>query len=314
MFRIYLKSVLIFFLVFIFFNSKAISEQVTKIEIFGNERISDETIKIFGDIELNKDLSDNDINLILKNLFNTGFFKDVSLEIKDKILFINVEENPIIETVFLKGVKNKKVRKNLIEKLLLKDKSSFSKTIAKKDAKQIINFLTNLGYFFSDVDVEIEKLDNNFINLTYNITLNDKARLSKIKFIGDKIFKDRKLRNIIISEEYKAWKFLTSKKYLNQEIVNIDRRLLLNFFKNQGYYDAKVQSSYASIDTKEKNAFELIYNIDAGEKFFFDDLKLNISNEYDKSDFKDLDTFLKKIKGEKYSINTIKKILKKIDK
>ena len=85
-----------------------------------------------------------------------------------------------------------------------------------------------MGYYFSNVDVYIEEIDNNMININYQIDLGDKAKIKKITFIGNKNFKDRKLRNLIISEEYKFWKFISS-KVLNEDLINVDKRLLKNF-------------------------------------------------------------------------------------
>ena len=93
----------------------------------------------------------------------------------------------------------------------------------------MINDLKSLGYFFANVDVIVESLENNKMNLTYDIDMGEKAKIKKISFIGDKIFKDRKLRGIIVSEEYKFWKFISGKKFLNQNILQLDERLLKNF-------------------------------------------------------------------------------------
>ena len=79
------------------------------------------------------------------------------------------------------------------------------------------------------------------------------------------MFKDRKLRNVIISEEYKFWKFISGKKFLNPDLINFDKRLL-KFYLNQGFYDVKINSSFAQI--MEDKTFELIFNIDANKKFY----------------------------------------------
>ena len=104
-----------------------------------------------------------------------------------------------------------------------------------------------MGYYFSEIDISIEELQDNKINLTYNISLGNKAKIKKISFIGNKIFKDKKLKNIILSEEYKSWKFLSGKKYLNEAMINYDKRLLKNFYLNKGFYNVVINSSYAKI-------------------------------------------------------------------
>ena len=117
-----------------------------------------------------------------------------------------------------------------------------------------------------------------------NINLGEKAKLKKLNFIGDKIFKDKKFKSIIVSEEYKFWKFISGKKYLNENIIKFDKRLLKNFYLNKGYYNVEINSSFAKLINE--NEFELIYNINANEKFYFNDLKFKFTNDFDKNNFK----------------------------
>ena len=130
---------------------------------------------------------------------------------------------------------------------------------------RLLNVLKNLGYYNSSLEVLINDQKNNLIDLTFKIKLGEKARIKKITFIGNKVFKDRKLRRVIASSEYKFWKIISGRKYLNENLVNFDVRLLKNFYKNNGYYNVKVNSSFAKL--LNENEFELIFNIDAKSKY-----------------------------------------------
>ena len=141
-----------------------------------------------------------------------------------------------------------------------------------QEEQRIKSTLKKFGYYFSEVETYIENLENNMVNITYKVELGNKAKIKKISFIGDKIFKDKKLRNIIISEEFKFWKFISTKKYLNEDIIDVDMRLLKNFYLNKGYYNVEINSSFARLIDNDE--FELIYNIAPNNKVFFD--KLNI--------------------------------------
>ena len=294
------------------FISPSLSENFNKVIINGNSRIADETIKVFSKIPSNKILNENSLNLMLKDLYNTGFFKDVDIKIKDGSLIIAVIENPIIETLFIKGIKAKKMKVFIEENLILKDRASFNIYNVKKDEISIISKLKDKGYYFAKIESSIEELGDNKINLIYSVKLGDKARISKISFIGNKIFKNSKLKNIIVSEEYKFWKVVTGKKFLNEELINFDNKLLGNFYKNNGYYNVEINTSYANY--LGNNNFELIYNINANEKYYFNNIELNLPDDYDIANFKELlDTF-EKLKGEHYSLSSINSILDKIDK
>ena len=298
-------------LILIFINKPVFSEIVKQIEINGNERVSDETIIMFSKISINDDLKSQDLNNIIKNIFKSNFFNDVFVSFKNNKLIITVDELPIIENINFDGIKSNTLLEKISDNLKLISRSSYNEILLKKDRDKILIKLKSLGYYFAEVDIIKTDLENKKINLTYEIKLGDKAKINKISFIGDKKFKDRKLRSIIISEEYKFWKFISGKKYLNENIIAFDERLLKNFYRNKGFYAVKVNSSFAKLYNDDE--FELVYNIDAKDKYYFNDLVIQLPDDFDVSNYEELKTFLKNLKGQVYSINTVSKILDKID-
>ena len=305
------KIILFVIFFYLFLSSWLRAEIINKIIIEGNERISVETIKMFADVSIGDDLSDYDLNMILKKLYNTNFFDIVSVKIIDKNLFIKVDENPIIQNISYQGIKSSKILEGLKKNVLLKSRSSYNLVLLEKDIKSIKSFLKNLGYYFSKIEISKEELNDNKINLTYNISLGEKAKIQKISFIGDKIFKDKKLKSIILSEEYKPWKFLSGKKYLNESMINYDEKLLKNFYLNKGYYNVLINSSFAKMTNDQE--FELIFNIEANPKLFFGDLKIDLPNDFTRSNYQEVEKFFAELKNEPYSINRIENILEKIE-
>ena len=301
------------FLIFFFSISTLVAraEIINKINVEGNQRISSETIKMFSGTSINEDLSENDLNDILKKLYETNFFDLVSVRISDKTLIIKVKENPIIQNITIEGIKSSQILEDLKKNIVLKSRSSFNEVQLDKDKKKIKSFLKDIGYYFSELDILIEELEDNKINLTYKISLGEKAKIKKISFIGDKIFKDKKLKGVILSEEYKPWKFLSGKKYLNESIINYDERLLKNFYLNKGYYNVVINSSFAKMT--DNQSFELIFNIDANSKLFFGDLTIELPNDFSKSNYEEVEKFFKKIENEPYSVNQIENIVEKIE-
>ena len=308
MFKIFFHFI-IFFTILTF---SVYSKNYNKIIISGNERISNETILVFSEISEDKSLDENSINDILKKLYKSGFFKDVTIKLKNNNLIIEVLENPIIQSVFIDGIKRKKTEESLYEILSLKDRSSYNLVSIKKDEISILNYLKESGYYFSNITSYYKDLGDNKIDLYYDIELGKKAKISKISFIGDKKFKDSTLRSIIFSEEYKFWKIISGKKYLNENLINYDKRLLNNFYKNKGFVNILVESSFANYLGDDK--FEIIYNISAGEKFYFNEFNLNLPISYDSDNFNELNKVFEDLKGKNYSLNSIDKILKEIDK
>ena len=309
--KIFKLSIVSIILILFLFKS-AYSEIINEIKIFGNDRISKETILMFSDIQVKENLDSGNLNKILKNLYNTNFFKDVSLKIENNILLINVIENPIIQSIKYEGIKAKKIKDLISNNTNLKSRSSYDEFILNKDKEKIQLLLKELGYYFPEINIFTEELDDNKINLTYEIKLGDKAKIKKISFIGDKKFKDKKLKSIIVSEENKFWKFITNKKFVNENIISLDKRLLKNFYLNKGYYDVIIDSSFAKL--VNKNDFELIYNIKANEKFYFNDLSIELPNDFNRDNFEEINDFLKKLKGKTYSVDIIEEILEELDK
>ena len=204
MFKFFIHlTILSFFLIF-----SSYAKNYERIIINGNERISSETILVFSEISEDQSLNENSINNILKKLYESGYFKDVSVKIENNNLIIDVLENPVIQTVYINGIKRKKTEESLYEILSLKNRSSYNSINVKKDVNAILNYLKEQGFYFSKITSSYQDLGDNKIDLYYEIDLGDKAKISKISFVGDKIFKDSTLRSVILSEEYRFWKFI----------------------------------------------------------------------------------------------------------
>ena len=288
------------------------SEIVNDIKVKGNNRVSDNTIINFSEIKKGDNTTKKILNESLKKLYDLNFFELVELKLENNILVIQVLEYPVIQEIIINGIKAQKNIKKMKENMSLKEKNPFIETKVKNDLNQMLNIFKQSGYYFVKVDTKIEKNSNDTVNIIYDVDQGKRATIDKIKFIGDKKFKDRKLRSVITSEEDKPWKFISSRIYLNIERVNLDKRLLKNFFLNKGYYNVNITDAYSQILNQKD--FELTYNINAGEKFYFGDFNLNLPEDFDPKKFDDLNNFFKKIKNEKYSYQNIEKILDEIEK
>jgi len=306
--RIFYKSI---FIILLFISSKAFSDTLNKIEIIGNDRIKDETIKLFISVDINDEINEITLNKIVKDLYDTNFFNDISVNFNNQVLSINVLEKPIIENISYIGIKSNRILDLIKNGTTIKQRSSYDENTIKNDKLNIEEILKNLGYYNSTLNIIVEQSKNNLVSITYDINLGKKSKIKKITFIGNKIFKDKKLRRIITSNEYKFWKFISGRKFLNQNSVFLDERLLKNFYKNNGYYNVKINSSFAKLI--DANNFELIFNIDAGSKIYFGELDLKLPVDFDENNFSSIKKLFKKIKGKPYSINKIDDILDEID-
>ena len=307
------KLILIVCVFFYLLTFYAHAETVNKITISGNKRISNETIKVLGGISDLSEIKKDNLNDLLKKLYDTNFFKDVEISLIENQLIINVVENPIIEVVDISGIKNKDFVKSILDIMVLKDRMSFSEILLEKDIDTINNVLKTNGFYFAKVNSSLIKNDElNSVRLKIEIDQGKKARIKEIQFIGDKKIKDKRLLEVIASEEHKFWKFISRKVYLNQSLINLDKRLLENYYKNQGYYKVKILNSFAELNNED--SFKLIYNIDSGERYSFNDLKLILPDDYKESDFSKVQKIFNKLKGKNYSLDNVNLILSEIDR
>ena len=288
------------------------ADVVKSIEVTGNDRISKDTILMFSEVKKGSSLNTNELNEILKKIYQSNFFSFVSVDLSNNTLQISVEELPIIENISYEGIKANKIKDIVFKNLKLKPRSSYNEVFLQEDKIKIENSLKDLGYYFSKVEISIIDLKQNKVDLQYKVNLGKKAKIKKINFIGDKVFKDRKLKRLITSEEYKFWKFISGKKYLNENLIKFDERLLRNFYLNKGYYNVVINSSFAKVINEDE--FELIYNIDAKEKIFFNNISLNLPEDFNENNFQSLYDLFDELKGQYYSINNVEKILEEIDK
>ena len=293
-----------------FFSAKA--EILQNIEISGNKRISDQTIIIFSAIKINEEITKAKLDEAIKKLYQTNFFRKINLNFENQTLFLEVEENPIIEKLDINGIKKQSLVEFIKGKMQIAEMKSFDEDLLSSDINLIYNILKTNGYYFAKISSSKNINEElNTVNLKINVELGEKAKIKKIVFLGEKIFKEKRLKEVIVSEEHKFWKFISRNVYINQELINLDKRLLLNYFKNNGYFNVKIENSFVEFD-KNSN-FNLIFNITPGKKYFFNDFSLNLPSNYDEKLFQKIKKKFSKLKGDTYSLLKINDLLDDIN-
>ena len=304
-----------FYLTIIFFTitiNTANAKIYNDIIVSGNQRISIETIIMFSGLETNIDLGNQELNIAIKKLYKTNYFSDIKISPEGEVIKIVVTENPIIQSIKIDGIKNKDILKQLYKFTKKKEKYPFLINQIKDQKNLLLNVVRSIGFYFAKIDTNVLDNKNNSVDILYTVNLGKRAKIKKIIFQGNKIFKDSKLRNIIKSEEDKFWKFITSNKYLDEKKISNDENLLKNYYLNKGFYNVNIKSSYVKNINNE--FFELIYNIDAGDKFFFNNIVLDLENNFDKRNFLKIQNKANELRGQKYSPKKLNKILEDIDK
>ena len=236
-----MRRLIVVTLLSIFFSTFLKAEAVKQILISGNKRVSDETVKIYGNVSVGKDYSEQDLNKILNNLYSTSFFSDVKIKLDNGKLQINLIEYSVINSLIILGEDSTKYKEQIRKIMLSKEKDSFIKTNISKDVELIKKLYSSAGYNLVTVDIKISELDSNDrVDLIFDIDKGGLTKISNIIFTGNKKIREKRLRDVIASEEDKFWKFISRNTKFSQRLVNLDLRLLTNYYKSLGYYDVKI--------------------------------------------------------------------------
>ena len=305
-----MKRLLIIIYLLLFSNILT-AEIINKIEITGNERISDETVKVYGDVSVNQNVDNFKINEIIKNLYSTNFFEDINISVSNKTLFIKLVEYPVINEIIIVGEDAKKYKDAIKKNIKSKKNGPFVKSLVADDEVIIKKLYTSLGFNFLEIKSKVETFPKKRVNIYFEIEKGEKTKISKINFKGDRKIRDRRLRDIITSQESKFWKVLSRNTYLNSNNIDLDKRLLTNYYKSIGYYDVKVLSEIAEV--KEDFQAEITFNINAGTRFKISKISTKVDSVLDKKLFLPLNTIYKKVIGSYYSPFTVKKLLDELD-
>ena len=190
-----------FFIIILFFY-KFTADKIDKIFISGNERVSDETVIIFSKLNEGDEINNNN-PITLKELYSTDYFMNIKISSQNGSVFIKVIENPIIQSIEIKGIKKKSINENLTKITSKVEKYPFVESKINDQIILLKNILKSYGYYFVKVETSITRNDNNTISIVYDFNLGDIAKIKKINFIGEKVFRDNIFRNVRISEEAK---------------------------------------------------------------------------------------------------------------
>lgn len=302
---------LIIFVYLLFFGNILSAEIIKKIDISGNERISDETVKVYGEININQNVDNLKINEIIKNLYSTNFFEDIQISVSNSTLFIKLVEYPVINEIIIIGEKAEKYKEEIKKQIKSKKNGPFVKSLIANDEDTIKQLYGSLGFNFLEVKSKVETFEKKRVNLYFEIEKGEKTKISKINFKGDRKIRDRRLRDIITSQESKFWKVITRNTRLNRSNIELDKRLLTNYYKSIGYYDVKVLSEI--VELKEDFQAEITFNINAGTRYRISKISTKVDPVLEKKLFLPMNKIYSKVIGSYYSPFIVKNILDELD-
>jgi outer membrane protein insertion porin family len=274
---------------------------VAAVKVEGVQRIEPATVISYLTVKQGDTFDGESVNESLKALFATGYFSDISLFREGNDLVVSVVENPIINEIAFEG--NDQVKdEDLTNETQLRPRVVYTRAKVQEDVQRLLQIYRRLGNYAATIDPKIIKLDQNRINLVYEINEGNKTKVRTIKFVGNSKFTDDDLREAIQTKEARWYRFLSSDDNYDQDRIAYDEELLRKFYLSKGYADFSVKSSVAELTPDQKDFF-VTFSITEGARYKFGDINLN--NNLTGVDTAALQAVIKTKKGKWYNADQV---------
>lgn len=282
---------------------------IQSIQVVGNQRIEGETIASYLVISPGDRAEPRLLDLGLKTLFNTGLFADVALQMEPGgVLRIDIVENPIVNRVILDG--NKRVKEDKItEEIQLAARAVFTRAKVQADVQRILEVYRKTGRFAATVTPKVTPLEQNRVDVIYEIDEGPKTGVAKVNFIGNKVFTASELRGEILTKESRWWRFFSSNSNYDPDRLEYERDLLRQHYARNGYADFQVVSAVAEL-TPDRKDFFITFTVDEGPQYTVGDVRVKTS--LDKLDETVLERFVPISKGQTFDGEKVEKAVEQI--
>ncbi|KCZ56580.1 outer membrane protein assembly complex, YaeT protein [Hyphomonas beringensis] len=250
---------------------------IRSIIVEGNQRIEARTVQSYLLVEPGDPFSPDRIDLSLKTLFATNLFADVSIDRVNDDLLVRVVENPIINRVIFEGNRALDDDK-LKEDIQAAPRGIFTAARVQSDVQRILELYRQSGRFAAKVEPQYKPLEQNRVDLIFEITEGPVTGVRAINFIGNKEYSDSRLRSEIVTRQSRFWRFFSSNDNYDPGRLEYDRDLLRQFYQNNGYYDFRVTSAVAELTPDQKD-FYITMTVDEGRQYNFGEVKVETALE-----------------------------------
>jgi outer membrane protein insertion porin family len=252
--------------------ASAQSAVISSIVVEGNRRVEPETVRSYLTFSSGDTYDPAEVNQSLKTLFATGLFQDVRIRRQGSTIIVIVVENPIVNRVAFEG--NKEIEDDtLASEVQLKPRAVYTRARVQADVQRILNLYRRQGLYSAQVEPKIINLDNNRIDVVFEITEGPTTKVRAINFIGNQAFSDSQLRFVITTTRTNWLSFLKSTNIYDPDRLNLDRELLRQFYMKNGYADARVVSATADLD-RDGRGFFITFTIEEGERYQFGNIDI----------------------------------------
>lgn len=297
-----LLSILAVFMLMAALTPAQAQNKVRDIKIVGTERIEPMTVLSYLDLRAGDTADQDALDRGLKSLFATGLFADVQLSETNGVVTVQIVENPIINIIQFEG-NDKLEDTELMTEIQLRPRQVFTRTKVQSDVSRLYEVYHRNGRFSVEIDPKVIKLDQNRVNLVFEISEGPVTEISSIRFVGNKRFDDDTLRDEMASAESRWYQFLSSNDRYDEDRLAYDQELLRQFYLRNGYAEFRILSAVAEL-SKDKESFYITMTLEEGERYKVGEVNLTSQlRNFDAATLKDQLTFAK---GDWYNADEVK--------
>ncbi len=276
---------------------------IERIAISGNQRIEQATIESYLDIKPGDRASEQAISRSVRALYATGLFADVEIVADDRVLRVDVSENPVINEIAFEG--NRKLEDSeLLAEISLRPRTVLTRSKVQDNLDRLNTLYRRSGRFSATIEPKVIRRDQNRVDLVFEIEEGEVTKVKDIQIVGNENYSDAVLKAEMATREKRWYRFLSSNDRYDPDRMQFDQELLRRFYLNQGYVDFQVKSAVAEL-SQDKEYFFLTFTVEEGERYKVG--SMTIDSELVAFDVEQLYPSITLKTGEWYSANELKK-------
>lgn len=278
---------------------------IAEIRIEGMQRVEPETVRSYMKVQPGDPFDSDRVDESLKSLFATGLFADVTLRREGNALIVRVVENPIINRIALEG-NHKLSDETLTQEVQLKPRTVYTRTKVQSDVKRILDLYRRNSRFAATVEPKLIPLEQNRVDLVFEIDEGDTTGIRSINFVGNRQFTATRLREVIQTKESRWYRIFSSDDNYDPDRLTYDRDLLRKFYLSEGYADFRVVSAVAEL-TPQRDGFFVTFTVEEGERYRFG--KIDLTNAIKDVPTEDLRPLITVQEGDWYNADQVDKTI-----
>lgn len=244
-----------------------VARQIRAITVVGNQRLEADTVRSYAQLQVGQSYTRATLDAALRSLSQTELFADFQITDNDGALVIQVTENPVINRIILEGNSRLKEDK-IVPELRLAPRQIYTRSRVRADVARIIELYKRQGRYAATVEPQLVRLDQNRVDIVFEITEGDRSRVRQINIIGNEAFSDGELKSEMATRERRLTTILSSNTTYDPDRLAYDQQKLRQFYLTNGYADFRVVSAVAEL-TSDRQDFIITYVVEEGEQYNF---------------------------------------------